>query len=747
VTLKRAVRYLNIVFLVLAIAAAGAIYWYAWRPLPQTSGTLRAPLSARATVVRDALGVPHISAATVEDALFLQGYVTAQDRLWQMDMLRRMAAGRLSEVVGPSALAMDREARWMRMDRIAQMHAAALSPADRAVFAAYARGVNYFMETHRGRLPVEFTLLGYDPRPWRIEDSILVALRMFRDLTTTWRDKLIKSAMLEGGDPAKIDLLFSYRALQPGSNAWVLAGSRTATGKPLLANDPHLLYSIPGIWHMVYLRAPGLNVAGVALPGVPCVILGHNGRIAWGATNLGYDVQDLYIEKLDRRTGRYFFRGQLEAAHLERELIPVKGAAPVPFEQWVTRHGPVTFDHGRALALRWIAAEPTGFAFPFLDLDRARNWSEFLAALARYPGPAQNFVYADTAGNIGYHAAGALPIRRNYDGDVPVDGSSGNYEWDGTIPFEQLPQTYNPPAGVFVTANDDPFPANYPYRVHGNFAAPFRADRIRALLAARAKWKTWDTLGVQMDIYSSFGQFLARSVVAAYDSRGVPGGEPQTAIALLRSWNGRMERGSAAAFLVTLIYDHLRQAIAERAAPGRAAAYEGPEAAGAAYMMAPAVVEMLLRTRPAGWFSDYDQLLLRSFLDALEQGRRLQGGNLKKWEYGRSIELTLVNPVGSRLPWVGRYFNIGPVEQDGSPVTVKQTSRRLGPSMRTAADLASLDNSYMNIVTGESGQILSSHYKDQWEDYYTGRSFRMQFDTVEAKDKLVFEPEKPVSLN
>lgn len=750
-TLKRAVRFLNIALLIVLLAAASAIYWYAWRPLPQTSGAISAPLAQRATVVRDALGVPHISAATVEDALFLQGYVTAQDRLWQMDTLRRLAAGRLSEIVGPGALESDREARRLRMDRLAEMHASRLSPSDRAVFAAYARGVNYFIETHRGRLPLEFTLLGYDPRPWRIQDSVLISLRMFRDLTTTWRDKLVKSAMLEGGDPAKVDLLFSSRgggSIQPGSNAWVLAGSRTVTGRPLLANDPHLMYSIPGIWYMVHLRAPGLNVAGAALPGVPSVILGHNDRIAWGVTNLGFDVQDFYIEKIDRGTGRYSFRGQTEQARLERELIPVKGGRPVDFVQWVTRHGPVLADRGRALALRWTAAEPTGFAFPLLDLDRARDWGEFLAALARYPGPAQNFVYADTAGNIGYHAAGLLPIRRNYDGGVPVDGSSGEYEWDGYIPFQQLPQAYNPASGVIVTANQNPFPADYPFRVHGNFAAPYRADRIRALLTGRSKWKTWDMLGVQMDVYSSFGHLLARAIVEAYDRRGVRGPDTGAAVALLRSWDGRMKRGSAAAFLVSLTYEQLRQAIAERASPGHASPYQGTEAIGAAYMMAPATVEALLRNRPADWFPDYDQLILRSFLDALDQGRRMQGSNLSKWEYGRSVELELDHPVGSRVPLAGKYFNIGPLEQDGSPVTVKQTTRRLGPSMRTAADLADLDNSYMNILTGESGQILSAHYKDQWGSYYTGRSFRMEFNKVDAKDTLLFEPSKnPVSLN
>ncbi len=741
-TLKRALRYLNLTILIVLLLAAVAVYWYAWRPLPQTSGSVAVPIAQRATAVRDALGVPHIAAATLDDVLSVQGYVTAQDRLWQMDAFRRYAGGRLAEVLGPQLLESDREARRLRMDRIAEMQAALLPPADRAVLAAYARGVNCFIETHRGRLPLEFTVLGYDPQPWTIKDSILLALYMYRELTVSWRDKLIKSAMLAGGDAAKVDLLFPPRLsgrILPGSNAWVLAGSRTATGRPLLANDPHLQYSIPSTWYMVHLCAPGLNVSGVAIPGVPGVILGHNDRIAWGETNLGFDVQDLYLEKIDPRTGRYVFHGQIEQARYERELIPVKGAPPVEFGQWVTRHGPVFFDRGRALALRWAADQPGALSFPILDLDRARDWPGFLAALARYPGPAQNFVYADTAGHIGYHVAGRLPIRKNYVGDVPVDGSSGESEWAGYIPFDELPRTYDPPSGVIVTANQNPFPADYPYAVHGEFVAPYRAERIYSLLTGRSKWKAAEMLGVQTDVYSSLAHFVARRVVEAYGRRPAPGGDSAAAVALLRSWDGRMTKGPAP-LIAVLTYDHLRQAMAERASPANALIYGGHEARGAAYMAAPQVVEDLLRNQPSDWFPDYDRLLLRSFRDALDEAGRLQGPTPASWDYGWYNQLLIAHPVGSRLPLVGRYFNIGPVPHEGSPVTVEQTTPRIGPSMRTAVDLSDLDQSYMNIVAGESGHVLSGHYKDQWDAYYAGRSFPMQFNHVDAQQTLVFEP-------
>jgi penicillin amidase len=735
--LGKALKFINLSIAVLLVLVLGAVYWFAYRPLPKTSGQIVALISGPAVVERDALGVPHISAAQWEDAIFLQGYVTAQDRLWQMDALRRLAAGELSEVLGAATLELDREARGLRLRRVAEQHARTLPAGDRAVIAAYARGVNYFIETHRGALPLEFTLLRYDPRPWTISDSILCGLQMYRELTATWRDELRKAAMLSRGDPARVNLLFPMRAgaeFQPGSNAWVLAGKLTASGKPILANDPHLEWSLPATWYQVHLKAPGLNVTGVSLPGLPCVIVGHNARIAWGVTNLGFDVQDLYVEKIDPQTGRYLFHGQEQQARLESEWIRVRNRRPQEFRQWVTRHGPVAIsENGHYFALRWAAAEPDGFAFPFLDLNRAGNWSDFTAALARYPGPGQNFVYADVDGNIGYQATGRLPIRKNYNGDVPVDGSSGDFEWDGFIPFDQLPVFYNPPRGWIVTANQNPFPENYPYRVSGEFGAPYRSLEIRDRLIGRAGWNPRDMLAVEKDVYSSFASHLARQIVTAYDHAQPAKPELREAVALLRSWNGQMEKQTPAPLLVTLAYQQLEKRVVKAAWFGSTDIYQS--------VMAPAAIQNILDSNGRLFFRDTNQALLDALRAAIEEGRRTQGSNLARWDYGRDNLLTIKHPVGSQLPLVGTYFNIGPVEMSGSSTTIKQTSTTLGPSMRFVADLAHWDGSLNNIDIGQSGQILSRHYKDQWDAYYVGRSFPMQFDKVEAKDTLVVSPQ------
>jgi penicillin amidase len=680
--------------------------------------------------------VPHIRASSLEDALFVQGYVTAQDRLWQMDGLRRAAAGDLAEIVGKIALESDRESRRLRMRRIAEEAYTSLPPADRAAFGAYARGVNAFIATHMGSLPLEFTLLGYQPRPWSEVDSLLICLYMFRDLTTTWRDEVNKRNMLLAGDARKVNFLFPLRTggeTQPGSNAWAVAGSRTASGKPLLSNDMHLEFGLPGIWYMAHIEAPGLDASGVTLPGTPGVTVGHNRRIAWGITNLGFDVQDLYIEQIDERTGRYLYRGQVEQARRENEIIRVKGQAAVELTVWVTRHGPLFLsDQNQRLALRWTAAEPGMLQFPVLDIDRAQNWGEFTAALARWPGPGSNFVYADVDGHIGYHAAGKLPIRHGWAGDLPVDGSKGEFEWDGYIRFDELPAAFDPPGGIIATGNQNPFPADYPYAVNGNFAPYYRARQIRDLLAARKDWHAADLLAVQKDVYSAPNKFLAAQVVAAYDRRGAgnPGMDP--AIALLRSWNGQMDRDLAAPFLIALVYQHVRTAMAENAAPGKSQAYT--------LTMAAAAMERLLRERPQGWFGDYDQMLLGALVDAVEEGTRIEGRDLAKWSYGRYWTVAIPHPVIHQVPLVGPYFDIGPLPMSGSSTTVKQTTHTLGPSMRMNADLADWDRSLLNILTGQSGEILSSHYRDQWPAYYQARSFPMPFDKGEVGNTLEFQP-------
>jgi penicillin amidase len=722
--LNRVLKYINYLIAAGLVALLCVVYWFGYRVLPETSGAIAAPVEAPVAIRRDSQGVPHIEARSLEDVCFAQGYAVAQDRLFQLELARRLGAGELAEVIGPRAAESDLDMRRHRMRRLAVMHAAALSAADRAPIAAYARGVNHFIETHRDKLPIEFRLLKMDPAPWTVADSIVVGLQMYRSMTSSYQDELTRRRLMSSAaDPAMIErLLPSRTGSEPllGSNAWAIAGRLTKSGKPLLASDPHLGFSLPSVWYQVHLKAPGLDVAGVQLPGLPGVGIGHNQHIAWGMTNLGFDVQDLYLEA----------RGT--AVQQEREVVRIAGGGQAELTYLVTAHGPVVANDagGSVLAMRWAAADPGTLNYPFLELNRAANWADFRKALARYPGPGFNFVYADREGNIGLQVAGRLPIRKK-PGDLPQPPGAAD-EWAGMIPFEELPSYYNPPSGMVISANQNPFPADYRYPVNGGFAPHYRARQIEAMLTRGKAWEPAGMLRVQRDVYSGFSQFLAQQLAAAVKTRGATNPALTEAVDRLSKWNGQMEAISPEALLVTLAFQHLRKVVVERAAPGQAANYQSG--------MAPAVLEQLLRERPANWFPDFDQVLVRVLLDAVEEAKRMQGANMSKWSYGAYNALNLEQPVLSSIPYFGSWFSSKNIRLSGSSTTVKQTTPRVGPSMRFVADLASWDNSLMNIVAGQSGHAFSSHHTDQWKSYWVGESLKMQYERVDAKDTLTLTP-------
>lgn len=709
------------------LVVLGLVYWYGWRSLPQVSGQVAAALGSRATAVRDELGVAHITAASTLDVYFVQGYITSQDRLLQMEIVRRQAAGELAEVFGPPALDSDLEARRLGMRKLAEMHARSMSPEDKALFAAYARGVNHFIESNQGKLPPEYHLLGFDPAPWTVVDSVLVGLQMFRTLSESWRGDLQKAKFLASGDPSKVNFLFPTRVgNEPrlGSNAWAISGKYTKSGKPLLANDPHLLPTIPGIWYQIHLKSPEFDVAGVSLPGLPAVVIGHNSKIAWGMTTLAFDTQDLYIENF-----------QQDRPSQGRDVIRIRGARDREITLLNSRHGPVVVeDSGKPMAVRWTAAEPNTFHFSLTKLNKATNWTEFRDALSNYWGPPHSFLYADVEGNIGYQAAGLLPNRKTFDGDVPLNSPSGESEWDGFIPFDQMPSSWNPDSGMLISGNQNPFPATAPYRVSGQFSATYRARQIQAIL--ESKPSGWDVDGlrvIQKDVYSGFLHYLSREVLTAWKGQGRQNPALAEVGPILEPWNGQMEKGSAAPMVMTLTFEKLRSLIAERAAPEAGKSYAEP--------ISSSVVEALLRSKPAGWFPDYKLLLIQALTQALEAGAKTQGKSVASWDYGKYNEWILRPPVFGRVKGLDWFVNIGPVPMSGSSTTVKVTTPRAAPSMRFVADLANLENSTLVTIAGQSAHILSRHHGDQWKTYYRGDTYPMHFANVTG-DTLEFLPLK-----
>jgi penicillin G amidase len=731
----RLLRLINVSIAVLALVVLALVYWFAYRPLPKVSGKLIAPTRRPATITRDALGIPHIQAQSAGDAYFLEGYAMAQDRLWEMDMLRRFGSGQLAEVGGAPMVEVDALTRRLRMRAIAEAQAQRLPASDRMAFLEFARGVNYFIESSHSRLPFEYSIPGHEfsPRPWVVADSLAIGMVMFRDLTDTAKDEIEKGYLMSVAPEERVRTLYPAslgQSLSPGSNAWAVSGSRTWSGHPMLANDTHLGIRIPSIWYEVHLKSPEMNVEGMTLTGLPGIVIGHNESIAWGVTNLGADYMDVYREQIDFHTGRYVFEGQQVAAQLDRQEIGVYGGRPVTVETWVTRHGPVAYsDSGGAYSVRWTAAD--GFGYAFLDIDRAQDWPAFHAAVGKYWGPPQNFVYADRQGHIGYQASGAMPIRKGFSGDAPLSGSSGKQEWAGYVPYEELPSMLDPPSGIVATANQNPFPAGFPYEVSGVFADRYRIEQIRARLDAKPKLTVDDMLAIEKDVYSAYHHYLASRIVAAAGRKG-SSGEAAEAVSVLKSWNGQMDKDEAAPFIADLLHVEMGRWLVHALAPKVVVQH----------LPRPQVIEGLLRTQPPAWVpnNDWDAWLLARLEAAIAEGRKRQGSPLTRWKWGEALSWTIAHPVGNEIPLVHGFFNIGPVAMSGAGTTVKQTAHNFGPSMRMVVDWGALEKSAMVLPTGESGSVASRHYKDQWETYYKGSALPWAFNSYQPKDVLEVTP-------
>ncbi len=783
-------RILLVILLVVLLAAAGATAWFyltARAALPQVDGRLRVTgLSAPVTVIRDAQGVPHITAANLDDLFFAQGYVTAQDRLWQMDILRRYAAGDLAEVLGPSVLRHDREQRILGLRVAAERAARESSDRDRSYAEAYARGVNAFIDSHRDRLPIEFRVLRYQPKPWSAIDSLLIGAHMVQELNlyqsfeklwreevaakvgpelaadlyvnSSWRDHPpgqdggeIQAGRGEPGnhgqsEPAFVPAVPDSQTpvfdaeFVAGSNNWVISGAHTVTGKPLLSNDPHLGHSVPGVWYEAHLHAGDFDVAGVTLPGMPYIILGHNRRIAWGFTNIGPDVTDLYIETFNAN-GEYQTRDGWRQPEHRREVIHVKGQSDVVLDVVATRHGPIISDllpsETRKLALQWTMYVPHGLLFPFFDVDSAQNWDEFRRAFSQFSSPGQNVVYADVDGHIGYQATGMIPTRASGSNLVPVPGNDDAHEWTGYIPYEKLPSVLDPPSGILATANGRITPDGYPSVVATEWGPPYRTDRIYHVLQANKKFSAADMLALQMDTYSEPDHFFADRFVYAIDHTRNASARAREAADLMRGWDGRMDKDSAAATITANARFQLVRLLLE---PRLGMAWRQYRWAMWPVWLENVVQRRLGRWLPAG-YSEYDQLLTAA-VDAAVSGKNAPT-KLSTWKWGKENMLRLQHPILGGIPilnhWTGRT-----VEQSGSSFCVKAVTGSAGPSERTTVDLSNLDGSTINVVLGQSGEVFSPHYMDQFDAWHSGRTFTLPFSEdaiLRAKaHELVLQP-------
>ena len=777
--------------LALPVAAAAAVLSVAVaarrlmrRPVPPPSGRLICEeLHGPAEIIRDEWGVPHIYTADDHDLFFAQGFTHAQDRLFQMDLNRRVGLGRLAEIMGPLGVSLDKFARYLGWPRAAQSQVADTDEATAAVIAAYSAGVNAFIATQP--LPAEFKVLAYRPEPW---DSLAMsawATVLAWGLSCNWETELLRAWLLDELGPERAaDLTPVYAAGYPttlpgeqvgrrlaenllgafretiahgpvgtpifgqglGSNNWVVSGERTASGRPQLANDPHLPPVFPSIWYANHLCGGDYHVTGFTLPGIPGVAIGHNERCAWGLTNAFPDVQDIYIERFDPHNARrYEVNGQWRTADMAEEIIPVRGARDVGITIRATRHGPVFSDvlpgDHADLSYDWTQFHGSNHLRSVLALNRATDWPSFREGLRHWSFPSQNVVYAGVDDTIAYAMPGLVPRRRAGNGLSPVPGWIDDFAWDGFIPFDELPVYVNPADGFIATANNCVAGDTYPYWLTGEWMPAYRVRRIRQRLAEHSAMTLDDHRQIQTETVSLMAQRFLAAALPAAGTAETAGPHLRDALARLAAWNGSMAVNSIPAtlyfgWLVHFTRAAVAQAVGERRAEKL---FAKGDAVGFPYMPFYEIgYELALRwlegDRP-DWVGNVQALLLPALGRTLDVLRDEFGDDPAGWAWGRVHRVAFEHEM-ARIPGIGRLWKPVTVPAAGDGYTINQSdvSPHFPPdpstiiaSCRLLVDVGAWDECLAALPGGQSGHPASPHYQDRIEEWQAGRYFPLLF--------------------
>jgi penicillin amidase len=751
--------------------------------LAQLEGEIRVPgLQAPIEILRDRWGIPHVYAKNADDLFFAQGFVAAQDRLFQMDSWRRIGVGETAAVVGKQGLEADRFARLLKYRGNLDAEWASYSPDARQIATAFTRGINAYIDHIGDRLPVEFQILGIKPAKWQPEDCLgrmsgIVMTANFRNELA--RAELVAAVGIEkarrlaptdpprdyasapGLDLTGIDrsILSSYNAATrspaftlggDGSNNWAVDGSLSASGKPLLASDPHRAIALPSLRYLVHLNAPGWNVIGSGEPGLPGVAIGHDEQVAWGFTIVGTDQADLYVEETNPENAAEYRVGDgWERMKIIREKVAVRGEAqPVEIELRFTRHGPVIHEDAkrhRAYALKWAGSEPGGAAYlGSLALDRAKNGREFVAALKAWKTPSENMVYADVHGNIGWVASGLTPVRKGWDGLLPVPGAKGAFEWQGFLPFNELPQVHNPSRHYVATANHNILPAGYQHEIAYDWAPPYRFARVRQRLEEKQKFTLQDFQSIQHDNTALPGLALARLVKRV----DVQAPELRPYFELLAGWDGVLSSESRAGALYGVWLQELLDGFYRPHVPTRLLDFVASRN-GVPVMLA------ALESPDKNWFGDEpnegrDRLLRTTFRSAVHKAKQLMPGDEKDWSWGRLHATTFRHPLATLGPAYAKAFNLGPVPRGGDAHTpnagthAPNFEHTSGATYRHVLDLADWDRGLATNAPGQSGQPGSPHYGDLLTSWQKGEYFPLAFSRAKVEQvtrhRLVLKP-------
>jgi len=740
--------------------------------LPQTAGTVAlAGVEQEVQVTRDVHGIPTIRAQSESDGFFALGYVHAQDRLWQMDLMRRTGEGRLSEVLGSQGLRVDRFMRTLGIYRLAEAEVADLDPDTRATLESYAAGVNAYIETHGGAWPLEYYTLRTHPEKWRPADSLVWGRLMALRLSTNYRDELVRARLLKYLSPAQIQDLwpnFSVEqatgALDPevqtalaampvdalardipaaaqsesASNSWVVAGQHSVSGKPVLANDPHLTLEAPDTWYLARIETPDAVLAGATVPGIPFLVLGHNADVAWGFTSSEVDSQDLFIERVDPDDpGRYVTPGGSVPFTTREEVIKVRGEPDVPMTVRETRHGPVISDvvagadeipvppgadHVIALADAGLRANDRT-AEALYGINRAKNADDVAVALSRFDTPPQNVIFADRDGAIALYSVGRVPLRRNSVPFFPVPGWSGEFDWDGLIPYDKLPRSRDPELGILVAANNQLVGSAYPYPLAAYWPPPWRAKRIFGLLENLMPLTPADSAAMQLDSVSLAARDLLPRLLASRPQNA----QAEAAYDLLSHWDGDMRRDRPEPLIYSAWLLELGNQIVGR---------KLGDVTDAPRISDPLVIRHLIADKPE-WCDDpatvtietCDDAIAASLNRALTRLSTAFGDDVARWQWGDMHKALFHNPILGTVPFL-RFFAEPEIPTPGDDSTVNRGTyagagldnpfiHRHGAGLRAVYDMSDLDGSLFMIAPGQAGNLLSSSYRDfttPWRD-------------------------------
>lgn len=770
--MKKWVLVIGLAMLCLFLAVAGGGYlWLRMilqRSLPQILGEVSASgLKEQVEVIRDSFGLPHIYARNEADLYFALGFAMAQDRFWQMELHRRLGRGRLAEIFGQEYVRTDLHFRAITSGGMNDDISSEIAFIPRS----FAAGVNAYLKLYSDRLPIEFTLLGYKPESWAVDDHLAILKVLNWSLSMGWEVDLTAADILRSAGEEKLRDAFPVwpgdgplivhpeakafssprEAVQEGlvpviphhgtlvvpfaSNNWVVSGKKSTTGSPLLANDTHLPLTNPSFWWEVHLVCPTMNVSGFAVPGLPGVAVGHNEHVAWGVTNVMVDDVDFFIERINPEKPRqYWYRDHWEEMSVVEEAIGVKGQDPVRTEVLLTRHGPIIDDEkegkDQLISAKWALREAAQPLMAAYLLAKAQNIHDVIEALRHWEAPCQNFVFADTQGGIGYWCCAAIPLRRKGDGLLPVPGWTGEYEWHGYVPFEDRPHLVNPPEGFIATANNRVSHDRYPHPI-GHYWEPMdRVTRIRQLLQTGERLSPKDFQRMQQDVFCVLAPEITPTLIRVLQER-FSHETARNVREVLVSWDFRMDADSAGACLFEVAYRKLMDNVFED---------ELGEELFLRYLKTtffpPRALRAIFRKGSSPWFDDVktpqneglDDVVAKSLSQAISELQGVLGNKVEEWKWGRTHTLTFEHALGRKRP-LDLLFNLGPFPVSGNNLTIDKKQYALekpfhtkhGASQRMITDLSGKTLSLHVLPTGESGHLKSPHHADQVELYLGGR--------------------------